>query len=285
MTTADDLLVEAEDALDRGEVMTAAALLERAVELGSRDAVFNLGNVEYSRGRYERAAELHLRALEEGDEDALLNLANDLLALGRWEEARDRFRQALDELGDERALVGLAEALEALDEPEAAITALRRAADAGVDNARWLLAATLARHDEVPEALQLWAAAALDDPEALVSRGVFFRDEGDYDRAVSDFRAALGRGAVSAHLYLASTYRLQERFDLAERHYRLAAGSEYEGDAMHDLAGMYAELGRLADADAAFARAAELGVTCAEDDRRALWQDSEGPDPPPFVVG
>ncbi|HEV2888833.1 MAG TPA: tetratricopeptide repeat protein [Frankiaceae bacterium] len=273
MTKSDDLLDEADDAIERGDVDAAVVLLERAMALGSRDAAFNLGNVEYARGRYDRAAELHRRAFESGDAEALMNLATDLLALRRWEEARDRFREVLDAVGDERALLGLAEALEELGDREGAIAALRRAVEARVDEAAWLLAGALARQGEVREAHDLWASAAADDPEALVNRGAFYRDQGEYERAKADLLAALERGATSAHLYLASTYRRQGAAGPAERHYRLAIESGHERDGFHDLGGLYEELGRTADAADAYARAAALGSACAEEHRRALSRD------------
>ena len=93
-----DLLTQAEDAEDRGDLAAAADGYARVIEKHpDAEAFFNLGNIFYQLAREAEAAEQYLRALDLDPEfaEAWNNLGNALVAIGKPDDAVRAYRRAL----------------------------------------------------------------------------------------------------------------------------------------------------------------------------------------------
>ena len=93
-----DLLAQAEDAEDRGDLAAAAEGYARVIEKRpDAEAFFNLGNIFYQLAREGEAAEQYLLALELDPEfaEAWNNLGNALVAIGKPDDAVRAYRRAL----------------------------------------------------------------------------------------------------------------------------------------------------------------------------------------------
>jgi len=93
-----DLLSQAEDAEDRGDLAAAADGYARVIEKRpDAEAFFNLGNIFYQLAREGEAAEQYLQALDLDPEfaEAWNNLGNALVAIGKPDDAVRAYRRAL----------------------------------------------------------------------------------------------------------------------------------------------------------------------------------------------
>jgi tetratricopeptide (TPR) repeat protein len=93
-----DLLSEAEDAEERGDLAAAEDGYARIVESNPEaEAFFNLGNILYQLAREGEAAARYLQALELDPEfaEAWNNLGNALVAIGKSEDAIKAYTRAL----------------------------------------------------------------------------------------------------------------------------------------------------------------------------------------------
>ena len=119
-----DLLSQAEDAEDRGDLAAAADGYARVIEKRpDAEAFFNLGNIFYQLAREGEAAEQYLRALDLEPEfaEAWNNLGNALVAIGKPDDAVRAYRRALTLEPDyPDAHCNLATILERLDRHEEA---------------------------------------------------------------------------------------------------------------------------------------------------------------------
>jgi tetratricopeptide (TPR) repeat protein len=93
-----DLLSEAEEAEDRGDLAAAARGYARVIESRpDAEAFFNLGNIFYQLAREGEAAEQYLKALDLDPEfaEAWNNLGNALVAIGKPDDGVRAYRRAL----------------------------------------------------------------------------------------------------------------------------------------------------------------------------------------------
>lgn len=193
-TRAEQLLRMGATALERGEATTAAALLERAVQLAPEDT---------------RAAVLLGRAF---------------LALDRPRDAADVFRLVLDHEPDNlHASRGFARAMLALDRPEVAIAHLEplvaRSDDVDLAN---LLGVALAMAGQGGRAAALLRDAmqrAPDDARLVNNLALVLALDGQFEEAIELLRPLAEGPQTSrrARQNLALIYGLAGRFEAAER--------------------------------------------------------------------
>jgi tetratricopeptide (TPR) repeat protein len=171
-----DLLQQAEDHLEEGELLKAQALCEQALQIRPRDpeALALLGDVQLDRGEIEKAVVTYRRSLELRPGLALVHarLGVALREQGKVEEALACFHRALQEdPAYPEALADLGLTLCQAGQVEEAASAFRQALElepAMVD-VRLLLADVLEALGQEEEALSAYRevlASRPDDPEA-----------------------------------------------------------------------------------------------------------------------
>ena len=138
ITEPTTLLAMAKAAKSRGRYRPAAALAEKAVELGSVEAMRMLAELLDARGAFEEAEALALKGHAMGDADAIysLFLHTGSYAGYRNTDLRSRLAFAMAEREDGRGYVKFGDEWESLDEEGQACSLYRKAAQAGHEHSK-----------------------------------------------------------------------------------------------------------------------------------------------------
>ncbi len=216
------------------QYVQAAEKLESAtaVDPTNDQAYWNLAIVHMEMHKFERAREDLQRAIDVNGDVAGYHekLGTVLMELENWEGAQRAFARAIElDEGLFKAHYKLAQVHERLDNPQEALREYTLAVQTGprfIEGYRSLgrLYADLDYLDEAVQVLQSGLQVVIEgtEDEAHLHHllGTVFQQQGDYDAAVREFRAALGlmpslREALFA---LGWTYSLQDNREEARRY-------------------------------------------------------------------
>ncbi|MCB9591318.1 MAG: tetratricopeptide repeat protein [Sandaracinaceae bacterium] len=218
------------------QYVQAAEKLESAtvIDPTNDQAFWNLAIVHMEMHKFERARDDLQRAIDVNPDVAGYHekLGTVLMELEDWEGAQERFERAL-ELDDNlfKAHYKLGQVMERLDNPQEALRQYTRAVETGPRfiEAYRSLGRLYADLDYLAEAIQVLQSGLQvviegteDEAHLHHLLGTVFQQQGDYDRAVDEFRAALRlmptlREALFA---LGWTYSLQDNREEARRFLR-----------------------------------------------------------------
>lgn len=216
------------------QYVQAAEKLESAtaVDPTNDQAFWNLAIVHMEMHKFERARDDLQRAIDVNPDIAGYHekLGTVLMELEDWEGAQRSFTQAIElDEGLFKAHYKLAQVHERLDNPQEALSEYTLAVQTGprfIEGYRSLgrLYADLGYLEEAVQVLQGGLQVVIEgtEDEAHLHHllGTVFQQQGDYDAAVREFRAALGlmpslREALFA---LGWTYSLQDNREEARRY-------------------------------------------------------------------
>ena len=230
---------------------------------------YDMGNTLAAAGRLEEAARAYRAAvrLRPDFQQAATNLANVLKDMGKLDQAIAVYRRLLranPDLADVHNNLGVA--LQAANDVAGAEAAIREAIRLRPDfaNALGNLTALLGRAERFAEAAPAAAAARAARPDHAPyaeMHGDALRQLGQYQAAQAAYEAALALepGRNTARFGLAENYRLQRNGAAAEQLLRaLVEALPDAWQSHHDLANVLRDMGRFAEAEAAYRTALRL---------------------------
>jgi tetratricopeptide (TPR) repeat protein len=271
-------------AFDRGDYSQAIALARLRLKALPRDTAARLlvGRAEAARGQFESAYESFHRVLsvQPGNTDALYYLAilGGVLAEGEYDRL---FAQAPDSPRAHQLRGDLHVAQERPADAETEYKAALEAAPASLDVL--IALGDLTRHQSrFEDALGYYGRAAEIAPhryEVVYGIGVCRSYLREYAPAVASFREAVRLDPASAPAHLALGHALTQSGQTAAAVPELEAAARLEPrmlQAQYLLGRAYRTLGRVQDAEAAFARVKKLVEGQAHDAAAALEGDPLG---------
>ncbi|MFL9998000.1 tetratricopeptide repeat protein [Paraburkholderia sediminicola] len=236
--------------LQRGELASAADLIDQAIRLMPKEAVF-LGNRGLTAARLSdpvTAAAFYRKALALAPNfaNAHNNLGNALLVLRQFDEAESHYRKALElEPRFTDALLNLGRLLETVSRREEAITCYRHAARLVPDDVRPVIkAGTLLNHARrYAEAAVCFEQAVVREPKhlyALFQLAYAYESQHRFDDALTLYRRALALSPDSAVLHnnIGCALVGLARYDEADESFRQAIRLDPALSESHDQLGM-----------------------------------------------
>jgi tetratricopeptide (TPR) repeat protein len=213
-----------------GRGADALVFLDRALQLDpGLDAAWNFkGGLLIDRGDFEDAKSALQAALRvRKTPNPLMNLGIIAVRQARYREAESYYRQAAaQDPEDVGAWMNLGTALLYLSKNANAAEAYRHAfyLQPGNSSALQALAFSLAREGQTDEALRECELAAGLDPDdggPLLVEGIVFLGDKQADRAIEQFKAAIGKtNPFEAHVQLGIAYLIQGDLDSASAKFR-----------------------------------------------------------------
>jgi tetratricopeptide (TPR) repeat protein len=205
----------AEDALKRNDYAAAVSFAERAAKSAPRDAElwFLLGYCARLDEHYQAAVDAYNRGLhiQPGSVRGMAGLAQTYARMGRDAEAEQMLRKVVDANPNDSNSLQLAGELLLNSDPAHSLEFLKRADAVRASPHTDLLIAhaytRLGQPDEATRYLNLAKNRAPKDPEVLRAVAEQYRDQGQYDLAISALQSIPSK-SVDAQAELAYTYQL-----------------------------------------------------------------------------
>ena len=205
----------AEDALKRNDYAAAVSFAERAAKSAPRDAElwFLLGYCARLDEHYQAAVDAYNHGLhiQPGSVRGMAGLAQTYARMGRDAEAEQMLRKVVDANPNDSNSLQLAGELLLNSDPAHSLEFLKRADAVRASPHTDLLIAhaytRLGQPDEATRYLNLAKNRAPKDPEVLRAVAEQYRDQGQYDLAISALQSIPSK-SVDAQAELAYTYQL-----------------------------------------------------------------------------
>jgi len=264
-----------------GNFPAALSLLWEAAGLSPRDADIQnrLGEALERIGALDAAVAAYRAALaiQPDSRKASNNLILALVKVGRGGEAIERARglvSADPKDADRYFTLGLAQSEQNIDE---AIASFRRALDLAPRHtlARYNLALVLNRSDHVSESIDELKRALTIDPQPQIHYmlGIVYWHQGDFDRAVTELKAAIARqpNYADAHYALGSVLKARKDWKGAADALRRAIALRPDSPTHYTLAQVLQQSGDDAGAKREFAESDRLRQRTEADQRATVW--------------
>jgi tetratricopeptide (TPR) repeat protein len=285
---AQDSSVRAQAAYDRatkleadGNFAASLSLLWEAAGLAPRDAEIQnrLGEALERIGALDAAVSAYRTALaaKPDFQKASNNLILALVKVGKGEEAVERARARVSadpKDADRHFTLGLAQSEQNIDD---AIGSFRRTLDLAPQHtlARYNLARALSRSDRVSEAIDELKRALTIAPQPQIhyTLGVIYWHQGDFDRAVTELKAATAQQPdyADAHYALGSVLKARKDWKGAADALRHAIALRSDSATHYTLAQVLQQSGDEAGAKAEFAESERLRQRTEADQRASVW--------------
>lgn len=278
-SSRDEVFREAEDGNSKAMVSLAALYkregdepeqerwLNRALNLGSRDAIRFLGWSSYDKGDKGLALHLFNRAISLGDEWSMVALGQIAEDEKNFSEAIAWFQKAAD-LGNARAMGLLALRLHKANRRDESRDWFIKGGEGG-DVTSMTCAGIDCRRDNKPKEAKQWFLKALGhstktDQLNMEQLADVFLSQSEIESALNWFAKAAAIGSVSAALEVARRSRDGEKWDQAHEYFLQVAQSEAastqeRADAMLNLATLAQREGNAGDAETWSRQAMENG--------------------------
>ena len=224
----------AQDALQRRDYAAAVSFAERAAKAAPQNAElwFLLGYCERLADRYPAAVDAYDRGLKLQPKSVrgMAGLAQTYARMGRTSEAEELLNRVVEANPKDANSLQLAGELLLNTDPNRAIEPLQRADSIQPSAHTDLLLAHAYQHLGQPEQashyLERAKKRAPRDPEVLRAVAAQYRDQGQYDQAISALQAIPGK-SIDVQADLAYTYQLAGRpQDAANLYIRLAKSAK-----------------------------------------------------------
>jgi tetratricopeptide (TPR) repeat protein len=285
---AQDSSVRAKAAYDRaikleadGNFAASLSLLWEAAGLAPRDAEIQnrLGEALERIGALDAAVSAYRTAVatKPDFQKASNNLILALVKVGKGEEAVERARTRVSadpKDADRYFTLGLAQSEQNIDD---AIGSFRRTLDLAPQHtlARYNLALALNRSDHVSESIdELKRALAIDpQPQIHYSLGIIYWHQGEFDRAVTELKAAIAQqpNYADAHYALGSVLKARKDWKGAADALRHAIALRSDSSIHYTLAQVLQKSGDDKGAKAEFAESERLRLRTEADQRASVW--------------
>lgn len=251
----------------KGDESEQERWLNRALNLGSRDAMRFLGWSSYDKGDKSLAQHLFNRAISLGDDWSMVALGQIAEDEKNFGEAIAWFQKAAN-LGNARAMGLLALRLYKANRRDESRDWFIRGGEGG-DVTSMTCAGIDCRQDNKPEEAKEWFLKALGhstrtDQLNMEQLAYVFLSQSEIESAMNWFAKAAAIGSVSAALEVARRSRDGEKWDQAREYFLQVAQSEgassqERGDAMLNLATLAEREGNAGDAETWSRQAMENG--------------------------
>jgi tetratricopeptide (TPR) repeat protein len=264
-----------------GNFPAALSLLWEAAGLAPRDADIQnrLGEALERIGALDPAVAAYRVAVQEKPDfrKASNNLILALVKVGRGEEAVERARAlvaAEPKDPDRYFTLGLAQSEQNIND---AIASFRRALELAPKHtlARYNIALALNRSDQLSASVdELKQALAIDpQPQIHYTLGVIYWHQGDFDRAVTELKAAIAQQTnyPDAHYALGSVLKARKDWKGAADALRRAIALRSDSPTHYTLAQVLQQSGDETGAKAEFAESERLRQRAEADQRASVW--------------
>jgi tetratricopeptide (TPR) repeat protein len=259
----------------------ALTLLWEAAGLAPQDADIQnrLGEALERIGALDAAVAAYRVAVQEKPDfrKASNNLILALVKVGKGGEAVERARTlvAIDPKDPDRYFtLGLAQSEQNIDD---AIASFRRTLDLAPQHtlARYNLALALSRSDHVAESIdELKRALAIDpQPQIHYSLGIIYWHQGEFDRAVTELKAAIAQqpNYADAHYALGSVLKARKDWKGASDALRRAIALRSDSSTHYTLAQVLQQAGDHEAATREFAESERLRQRAESDQQASVW--------------